>query len=380
MEIYFDNSATTAPHVKVCEKVAETMSMFYGNPSSLHRKGKQAEDLMENSRETIAQSIGAGADEIIFTSGGTESDNLAIIGYCMANKRKGNKIITSKIEHPAVLECFKFLEKEGFETVFLDVDKDGKVDIEQLGNNLDDKTLLVSIMHVNNEIGTIEPVEEIAKLVHKAGAVLHVDAVQSYGKIKIDVKKLGADMLTVSAHKVHGPKGVGCLYVKKGVRIFPVIHGGGQEKGLRSSTENLPAISGFAACCEIMKENFDENVSNMNAVKTYLKENLPECFSDIVINTPEESVCSVLNVSFTGVKSEVLLHVLEDKGIYVSSGSACSSHKKGRSHVLEAIGVKDKVLDSSLRFSFCGANTVDEAKMVLEVLKQQVPILRKIMR
>lgn len=380
MEIYFDNSATTAPYKEVCETVAEIMSRLYANPSSLHRLGKAAEDMLNFCREKVAVSIGASADEIIFTSGGTESDNAAIIGYCMANKRRGNKIITTEIEHPAVLEAVKHLEQNGFEIVYLKVDENGIVNIEQLEKELDGSTLLVSVMHVNNETGSVQPIEQIADMVHSAGAVLHVDAVQSYGKIKIDVKKIGADLLTVSAHKVHGPKGVGALYIKKGVRISPIIYGGGQEKGLRSSTENLPSIAGFAKAVDIMTENFESSVLKMAEIKKYFCDMLNENIDNIVVNTPDESVCSVLNVSFVGVKSEVLLHVLEDKGIYVSSGSACSSHKKGRSHVLTAMGRRDNVIDSSLRFSFCGFNTIEQADTAIAVLKEQVPILRRIMR
>lgn len=380
MEIYFDNSATTKPYESVCNAVKDTMVNFYGNPSSLHRMGKSAEDLMELSRETIAKSIGAKGEDIIFTSGGTESDNMAIIGYCMANKRRGNKVITTKIEHPAVLESFKFLENQGFQVVYLNVDGYGNVDISELQKELDENTLLVSVMHVNNEVGTIQPIKEIAAMVHSTGAVLHVDAVQSYGKINIDIKKMDVDMLTVSAHKAHGPKGIGILYIKKGIRIFPIIHGGGQERGLRSSTENLASIVGFAKASEIMAERFHENVENMTSIKNYMIEKISERIENAVINTPENSVCSVLNISFVGVKSEVLLHVLEDKGIYVSSGSACSSHKKGKSHVLMSMGKKDNVIDSSLRFSFCGGNTIDEVKYAIDILAEQVPILRRIMR
>lgn len=379
MEIYFDNSATTKPSVSVCQAVVDAMREVYGNPSSLHRKGKAAEDLITNCRKTVAKSIGSAEDEIIFTSGGTESDNTAIIGYCRANRRKGNKIITTKIEHPAVMESFKVLEKEGFEAVYIDVDKNGKADVEQLKREIDENTLLVSVMHANNETGAIEPIEEIADVVHSKGAVFHVDAVQSYGKIKIDVKKMGADMLTLSAHKVHGPKGVGALYVKKGVRISPVICGGGQERGLRSSTENVPAIAGFSKAAEDIIANLDKNVDAMMWVKSHLAEGIKQ-IENVTFNTDEKSVCSVLNVSFLGVKSEVLLHVLEDKGIYVSSGSACSSHKKGRSHVLSAMGISDAAIDSALRFSFCKDNTCDEADMVLEILREQIPVLRRIMR
>ncbi len=356
------------------------MKCFYGNPSSLHRMGKAAEDLMEECRASVAKSIGASAGEVIFTSGGTESDNTAIIGYCRANRRRGNKIITTKIEHPAVLEAFKLLENEGFEAVYLDVDEKGFADREHLKRELSEEVLLVSVMHVNNETGAIQPVEDISAMVHNAGAVLHVDAVQSYGKLKIDVKRLGADMLTISAHKAHGPKGIGALYIKKGVRIFPIIHGGGQERGLRSSTENLPAIAGFAKAAEVMCADFDKSVEAMEKVKAYLTERLGKNIENIEINTPENSVCSVLNISFTGVRSEVLLHVLEDKGIYVSSGSACSSHKKGKSHVLSAMGKRDKVIDSALRFSFCGANTLEEAEYAAGVLEEEIPKLRKIMR
>jgi len=380
MDIYFDNSATTAPGREVCEAVCDAMLKTYGNPSSLHRMGKAAEDLVEQSRKKVAESIGAKEEEVIFTSGGTESDNTAIIGYCRANKRKGNKIITTKIEHPAVLESFKVLEQEGFDAVYLDVDSNGVVNLAQLESELDENTLLVSIMHANNETGTIEPIGEIAAIVHSVGAVLHVDAVQSYGKIKIDVKKFGADMLTISAHKVHGPKGVGALYVKKGIRILPIIHGGGQERGLRSSTENVAAIAGFAKAAELLAENLEEKIASMERVKEYLKNKIVANIENTVINSPSESVCAVLNVSFPGVKSEVLLHVLEDKGIYVSSGSACSSHKKGRSHVLGAMGIKEDVIDSAVRFSFCADNTIDEAETAFSVLAEQVPILRRIMR
>lgn len=380
MLIYFDNSATTSPDKKVCDAVAHTMEKIYGNPSSLHRMGKAAEDLVEKSRQSVARSIGAVNDEIIFTSGGTESDNLAIIGYCRANKRKGNKVITSKTEHPAVLESFKQLEKEGFDVFYLDVDENGVADICKLKSLLDENVLLVSIMQANNETGTIQPIEEIAAAVHSAGAVLHVDSVQSYGKMRIDVKKLGADMLSVSAHKVNGPKGIGALYVKKGIRIFPTMHGGGQEKGHRSSTENVPAIAGFGVAAESICANIDAKISAMEAVKRYLKDNIAANIENVTVNTPENSVCGVLNVSFTGVKSEVLLHVLEDKNIYVSSGSACNSHKKGGSYVLAAMGVKDKNIDSAIRFSFCADNTVEEAETVCKILSEQIPLLRKIMR
>lgn len=379
MEVYFDNSATTRPYESVCRKVEKVMADEFANPSSLHRPGKRAEDIISDSRKKVALSIGASAEEIVFTSGGTESDNLAIIGYCRAHKRKGNKIITSKTEHPAVLESVKQLESEGFEVVYLDVDKNGVADMNQLASELDDKVLLVSIMHVNNETGTIQPVEKIAAATHSAGAVLHVDCVQSYGKIRLNVKKLDADLVTLSSHKVHGPKGAGALYIKKGIRIFPVMYGGGQERGLRSSTENVPAIAGFGEAADVVCSRLEEKISAMAQVKEFMTASILSSFDNIVINTPADSSCSILNVSFVGVKSEVLLHVLEDKGIYVSSGSACSSHKKGRSHVLGAMGTADKVTDSAIRFSFCGENTVDEAKYVLSVLQEQIPVLRKIM-
>lgn len=380
MEIYFDNSSTTAPYGCVCDAVSKAMAELYGNPSSLHRLGKKAEDFMEECRRTVAKSIGAAADEIIFTSGGTEGDNTAIIGYCTANRRNGNRIITSRTEHPAVLESFKFLEKNGFEAVYLDVDKNGVVKFEELKNALSDDTLLVSVMHVNNETGTIQPVREIADAVHGAGAVFHTDAVQSYGKIETNVKKTGADLLAVSAHKVHGPKGIGALYVKKGIRIAPLLNGGGQERGLRSSTENLPAIAGFARAAELICDNLPEITRATGCVKVHMAERIAAEIDGAVFNSPPDGVCSVLNVSFTGVKAEVLLHVLEDKGIYVSSGSACSSHKKGRSHVLEAMGVGVKEIDSALRFSFSSENTVEEADYAIDVLKEQVPVLRRIMR
>lgn len=339
-----------------------------------------AEDLVEDSRRKVAKSIGANPDEIVFTSGGTESDNMAIMGYCRANYRKGKRIITTAIEHPAVLETFKHLESEGFETVYVGVDEDGRVDLAALKEELLRGALLVSVMHINNEVGTIEPISEISEMVHKAGAALHVDAVQSYGKIPVSVKRLGADLLSISAHKVHGPKGVGALYVKKGIRILSTIYGGGQEKGLRSSTENVSGIAGFAVAAEEICKNLDSSIDSMMAVKTYLADTIKANIENVRFNSPADGSPSVLNVSFIGVKSEVLLHVLEDKGIYVSSGSACSSHKKGKSHVLTAMGVKDNAIDSAIRFSFSGENTVEEAEETCRVLSEQIPLLRAIMR
>lgn len=380
MEVYLDNSATTKPYKEVAEIVYDTMLSTYGNPSSLHRMGKNAEDLMEECREKIASTVYGTADEIYFTSGGTESDNMALIGYAFANRRKGNRIICQKTEHAAVLETLKFLEQNDFEIIFIDILPDGTPDLSRLKEEAQKGALLMSFMYVNNETGAIFPVEEIAAIAKASGCALHIDAVQAYGKIPINVRTLGAQMLSISSHKIHGPNGVGALYVKKGTKLNPVIFGGKQEKGLRSGTENLASIKGFAKACELKFASFEKDNDNMSALKNELLKKLTKNIGDIVVNSPENSVCSILNVSFTGVKSEVLLHVLESNGIYVSSGSACNSKKNKFSYVLREMKLSPDVLDSAIRFSFSPSNTMEEIDYVVSVLSREIPNLRKIMK
>ncbi len=381
MLVYLDNSATTCPYPQVAAVVSDVMMNNYGNPSSLHRLGLDAEKRVKASREILAAEFGADPSEIYFTAGGTEGDNISIIGAAKALRRKGRKLITSKVEHPAVLETFKALENEGFEAVYLDVDKYGAVDLDRLKSELDDDTILVSLMHVNNELGTIQPVEEVGKLLKgREKTLFHVDAVQSFGKVRMKAAAEAADMISISSHKIHGPKGVGALYVKKGVNLRTPVTGGGQEKGLRSGTENVPGIAGFGKATELSYKNFDKKIEQMRLVRTHLLDGIKSGIEDVRINSYEDerSAASVLNVSFMGVRGEVLLHMLEQKEIYVSTGSACSSNKKGQSHVLQAAGLTPDEIEGAIRFSFSEFNTVEEMDYVLENLKKSVSDIRKV--
>ncbi len=380
MEVYMDNSATTKPYEEVAKVVCDTMMNVYGNPSSLHRMGKMAEDLLTDCREKIASTVYGTADEIYFTSGGTESDNMALLGYAFANRRKGNRIICQRTEHAAVLETLKTLEQNGFEIVYITILPDGTPDLSQLEDEAQKGALLMSFMYVNNETGAIFPIERISEIARKNKCALHIDAVQAYGKLPINVRTLGADMMSISSHKIHGPNGVGALYVKKGTKISPIIFGGKQEKGLRSGTENLAAIAGFAKACEIKFASFGEDCDKMAHLKCELAKRLQQSTIDISINSPKNSVCSILNVSFKGVKSEVLLHVLESNGIYVSSGSACNSKKNKFSYVLKEMKLSNELSDSAIRFSLSPFNTTEEIDYVVSVLKREIPVLRKIMK
>lgn len=378
MEVYLDNSATTKPYEEVGQVVLDTMINNYGNPSSLHRMGKKAEDEMEKAREVISSTVYGTPEEIYFTCGGTEGDNIAIIGYALANQRQGRKVITQVTEHKAVLKAYERLEKLGFEVCYVGVDSNGIVDINSLRAQIDETTILVSIMAVNNETGAIQPIDEISAMIDRSKCALFVDAVQAYGKIKINVKKTGIDMLAVSGHKIHGPKGVGALYIRKGLKVNSLMVGGGQERNMRSGTENLPAIMGMAKAAKLQ-------IDNMDAYKVHilaLREQLIKGVSDIdgaVVNSTDDSIYSIVNVSFVGVRSEVLLHVLESKGIYVSSGSACNSKKDSISYVLSAMNLPKDRIDSALRFSFSHFNTKEEIDYVIETLKKEVKTLLKIM-
>lgn len=374
MFVYLDNSSTTRQYDEVTRTVTEAAESCFGNPSSLHSFGFASEREVEKARGIIADSLGAAEEEIFFTSGGTESDNTALYGIAGAKRRAGNKIITSKAEHAAVLEACRILEKKGFEVDYIGVDRYCRLNMEELESAVDKNTILISLMAVNNETGTITPIRRAAAL--KAGAVLHTDAVQGYGKISL--RNTGADMISLSSHKIHGPKGIGALYVKKGVNFTPLLAGGGQERHMRPGTENVPAIAGFGKACEIMEGRFDERTRKMAEVKSYLKKGITDRLKDVLVNTPEDSVPSILNISFLGTRGEVLLHFLEQDGIFVSTGAACSSKKRGMSHVLKAMGLKDSEAEGALRFSFSEFNTVKEMDYVLDRLENAVNRFRRL--
>lgn len=379
MEVYLDNSATTRPYTEVVDEMASVLTDVYANPSSLHSLGKKAEDRINEARSYIAGTLSCTPGEIVFTGGGTESDNLAVIGIAETYKKNGNKIITQKTEHMAVLESMRYLESMGFEVYYADVDKNGIVDADDVISHIDDKTILVSIMHVNSETGAIMPIEKIGAAVNHRDCFFHVDAVQSYGKIPINPEKMGIDLLSISSHKIHGPNGVGALYVRKGVRLTPRIHGGKQEAGLRSGTENVAGIAGFCKAAQIKFANMDSAREHIQSLKNSLSEKIVSQIDNAVINSPDDSIYCILNVSFPGLKSEVLLHVLETRGIYVSTGSACNSKKK-LSYVLKSMGIKDNVIDSAIRISLSEFNTQEEIDYTVNVLKKEVELLRKIMR
>ncbi|MDF2656159.1 MAG: cysteine desulfurase [Bacillota bacterium] len=384
MFVYLDNSATTRPYQEVIEETVKYMAADYGNPSSLHRMGIKAEKAVKESRRVIAASLGAKEEEIFFTSGGTESDNIALFGAAQARKRRGDTIITSQIEHPAVLESCKKLEIMGFKVVYLPVDRLGRIDLSSLEKAMDDRTILISIMQVNNETGAIQPIQEIVRLKREAEKrlgneiLVHCDGVQSYGKQQISVKDQGIDLFSVSGHKIHGPKGVGALYVRKDLNIHPTIHGGGQEKGLRSGTENVPAIAGFGKAAALGSADLENRIKAMEAAKFRLKQGIEKEIPNVRFNSSEEGTSSILNVSFLGVRGEVLLHTLEQSDIYVSTGSACSSKKKGQSHVLKAMGLTDGEIEGAIRFSFNEFNTIEEMDYVLSELKNAVLKFRRL--
>lgn len=379
MEVYFDNAATTKIIPEVREIMLETMDEEYGNPSSMHLKGVGAEKYIRYAKNVISKQLKCEPKEIIFTSGGTESNNLALIGIALANKRAGNHIITTGIEHASVYNPVLHLQDMGFRVTFLKVDRDGKVDLEDLKQALCEDTILVSTMAVNNEIGTIEPIEEVAKIIkeYNKNIIYHVDAIQAFGKMTIYPKRIGVDALSMSGHKIHGPKGSGALFVDSRVKISPIFYGGGQERGMRSGTENTAAIAGMGKACEVMYGRLEENQKAMQAVKQALIAGAV-AIEGVTDNSGESP--HIASLSFKGVRSEVLLHALEDKGIYVSAGSACSSNHPAVSGVLKAIGLEQDLLESTLRFSFCEYNTVEEAEYTVKVLEEILPVLRRYTR
>lgn len=385
MEVYLDNSATTGVYPEVAELVAKIMCEDYGNPSSMHLKGVQAERHIKYARETLARLMKVSEKEICFTSGGTESDNLALIGCAMANYRAGRHLITTQIEHPAILQTMHYLEDQGFEVTYLPVNEMGIISLEDLKKALRPDTILVSIMHTNNEIGSVEPIAEAGALIkqNSPGTLFHVDAVQGFGKARIYPKKMGIDMLSVSGHKIHGPKGVGFLYIGDRVKIHNIIYGGGQQKNLRSGTENVPGIAGLAKAAEIMYAQLDSDTERLYELKEYFVNGLAG-LSDIQINGPalRDGAPHIVSVSVRGVRSEVLLHALEDRGIYVSAGSACASNKphSSGSATLKGIGLEKDLLDSTVRFSMSVFTTKEELDYTLKAMYDMIPLLRRYTR
>ena len=379
MEIYLDNSATTKPYQEVVDKMVLALTTQYGNPSSIYKKGIEVEREIKEIRRNIARSLGAKETEIYFTSGGTECNNTIIRSVANLNKKTKNHIISTVIEHPSVLNTLKDLEADGFEVTYLPVGKDGKISLEDLKNAIKKETILVSVMHVNNEIGTIQPVEEIGKYLKSLDekVYFHVDGVQSYAKIKFRPSRYNIDFMSVSGHKLHGPKGIGFMYVKENNRIKPLLTGGGQEIGIRSGTENVPGIYGIGEAIRILNQDLEGTIDKIRGLRDLLKEEILANIDNVKINSPEDGVCHVLNVSFRGVRGEVLLHYLEQKEIYVSTGSACSSKKKG-SHVLNAIGLTPDEIEGAIRFSLSDLNTKEEIMQTVEVLKESVSDLRMI--
>lgn len=383
MVAYLDHSATTRCFERVQEIVRKTMDDAYGNPSSMHKKGMEAETIVRGAAQTIAKTLKATEKEIIFTSGGTESNNLALIGAAMAHRRAGNRLITTQIEHPSVSNTMKYLQEQGFEVIWLPVSRDGIVSTDALQEAVNDATVLVSVMHVNNEIGSIQPLAEAAKIIHEKNpnTLFHVDAVQSYGKMRIRPKKLGIDLLSASGHKIHGPKGIGFLYRREKIRLQPILFGGGQQAGLRSGTHNVPGIAGLGEAAAEAYENQEDKTVRLRKCKERLLERTAQ-IEGIVINSPigDDGAPHIVNLSIPGIRSEVMLHALEEHGIYVSAGSACASNHPEPSRTLQAIGLEPALVESALRFSFSSSTNLQEIDYAAEKLAELVPKLRRYVR
>ena len=383
MEVYLDNSATTACYKEVGELVYKVMCRDYGNPSSMHKKGVEAEHYIRGAKERLAKILKVKEKEIVFTSGGTESDNLALRGCARANRRSGNHLITTGIEHPAILNTMRHLEEEGFRVTYLPADANGGVKLEVLRAAPCDETILVSVMYVNNEVGSVQPVAEAAKIVkaYNPRILFHTDAVQGFGKYHIYPKRLGIDMLSASGHKIHGPKGTGFLYLDEKVKILPIVFGGEQQKNIRSGTENVPGIAGLSLAAEMIYRDLDVKVALMRDLKAHFLEGVSKIEHTTVHGlTDENSAPHIISVGFAGIRSEVLLHALEEKGIYVSSGSACASNHPAVSGVLKGIGASKEYLDATLRFSMSEFTTREEVDYTLETLYDCIPKLRKYTR
>lgn len=382
MEAYLDNSATTRCSKRVLQIVQQTMDIDYGNPSSLHTKGIDAERYVKDAAAKIAKTLKVAEKEIYFTSGGTESNNLALIGTAMANRRTGRRLVTTQIEHPSVLNAMAHLEENGFEVVCLPVDKDGILSLEALGKAVNDETILVSIMQVNNETGAIQPIREAAAVVHERNprTLIHVDAVQSYGKMRIYPKKLGIDMLSASGHKIHGPKGIGFLYIKDKTKIKPILFGGGQQSGMRSGTHNVPGIAGLGEAAAQAYENMEEKIEHLHLLRERFLDGVSQVEGIRVNSILECSAPHIVNISVSGVRSEVLLHALEEWGVYVSAGSACSSNHHTVSGTLSAMHVEPELLESAVRFSFSSTTQEEEIDYAIQRLSELVPKLRRYTR
>lgn len=382
-EVYLDNSATTCAYESVGDLVRKVMCQDYGNPSSMHKKGVEAERYIKEAKETLAKLWKVQEKEIFFTSGGTESDNLALIGAARANRRAGNHLITSAIEHPAIINTMRHLEEEGFRVTFLPVDRYGRIRLDALKSALCKDTILVSVMYVNNEVGSVQPIQEAAGIVkaYNRNILFHVDAVQGFGKYRIYPKRLKVDMCSVSGHKIHGPKGIGALYIDSGVKIHPIVFGGEQQRNIRSGTENVAGIAGLGLAAKLIYENLDEKVAGMRLLKQHFIKGVSEIENTTIHGLYDEtSAPHIISVGFAGIRSEVLLHALEERGIYVSSGSACASNHPQVSGVLKGIGAGQEFLDATLRFSMSEFTTRDEIDYTLETLKELVPALRKYTR
>ena len=383
MQAYLDNSATTRCSKRATDLMVKLLTEDFGNPSSMHMKGVEAENYIKEAKEKIAKTLKIDEKEIVFTSGGTESNNMALIGAALANKRAGNHIITTSIEHASVSATTAYLEELGFKVTYLKVDADGIISLEELQETVTDETILVSLMMVNNEIGAVEPIEEAVRVIKAKNpkTLVHVDAIQAYGKYRIYPKKIGVDMLSVSGHKIHGPKGVGFLFIKDKVKVKPLIYGGGHQKGMRSGTENVPGVAALAEAAVEVYEDFDAKIDHLYALKARFIEGL-QGMDGVSVNgkTGRDSAPQIVSVSIEGVRSEVMLHTLEDRGIYVSAGSACSSNKPAVSGTLTAIGLKKNLLDSTIRFSFCANTTEEEIDYALSVMREVIPMLQKYTR
>ena len=383
MEVYLDNSATTRCFDEVAQLMHKIMCEDYGNPSSMHHKGIEAEQYLRYAKETLARILKVNEKEILFTSGGTESDNIALIGTAMANHRRGRHLITTAIEHPAILQPMAYLESQGFRVTYLPVDREGRISLQDLERAIRPDTILVSIMHTNNEVGSIQPIAEAGALIKRMNphTLFHVDAVQGFGKFRIYPAKMQVDMLSVSAHKIHGPKGVGFLYIREGAKVSPIIYGGGQQKGMRSGTENVPGIAGLAKAAEMVYADLDEDMDRMYRLRDMFIRGVNDIDNIRINGCPgKEGAAHIVSLSVRGVRSEVLLHALEERGIYVSAGSACSAKKQQTSATLKAIGVERELLDSTIRFSISVFTTEDEIQYTIQALSEVIPMLRKYMR
>lgn len=369
--IYLDNSATTPIKSEVLQEMMPYLTTEYGNASSLYSVGRSAKRAIEKARNRVAELLNCNHNEIYFTGGGSESDNIALKGFAYANKEKGNHIITSKIEHPAILETCKTLERQGFEVSYINVNENGIIDVEELRKSIKTNTILISVMTANNEVGTVQPIEEIAKIAHDNNIIFHTDAVQAIGNVQIDVEKMRIDMLSLSSHKINGPKGVGALYIKNGIEVEKFINGGHQEKDRRAGTENVAGIVGIGKAAEIARKNMETHIRNLSKIRDYYIKKVQKEIPNIRINgSMENRLPGNANISFKGINASELIFKLDERGICVSSGSACSSENTNPSHVLTAMNVPEVYLNSAIRTTFGDNNTFEQVDYVVKILKQ----------